>query len=189
MQILFAFLAYSSVCYAFQGIPKNSLQVVKQNLKEVVNTLAIGSSTLFGLTSVAVAADQVKKPKKVKVLETDSGIKYIEVKQGGGSYPADGDFVVISYTGFLPDGTVFDSTEGKGRKPLTFRMGMKQIIPGIEEVLREMRSGGEVTCTIPSKMAYGERGVCIKDGECLVPPNTNLNYAIKLKAVALSPNM
>jgi FKBP-type peptidyl-prolyl cis-trans isomerase len=62
------------------------------------------------------------------------------------------------------------------------------IIVGIEEVLKEMRAGGEITCTIPAKLAYGSRGVCIEGQGCLVEPNTNLNYVIKLKNVAAGFN-
>ena len=78
---------------------------------------------------------------------------------------------------------MFDTTEGKGKKALSFRLvilkialanymwkeknicyrfGKKQIIPGIEEVLSTMRVGGERTCTIPAKYAYGSKGVCLQ---------------------------
>jgi len=147
---------------------------------------------------VSLAADnnddatKPKKAKKVKVLETDLGIPYIVVKKGSGSYPNPGDFVVITYTGFLSDGTVFDSTEGKGKKAKAFRFGQKQVIPGIESVVELMQPGGEVTCSIPSKYAYGTKGVCVdtKEGqkECLVKPNEDLKYVIKLKTVGAGYN-
>lgn len=170
---------------AFQSwVPKSPTQISQQNLQNVLSSI-ISTGAVLSVPSAALAAEATKpKTKKVKVLETENGVKYIEVKKGEGAYPGDGDFVVINYTGFLSDGkTIFDTTEGKGKKPLSFRMGKKQIIPGIEEVLREMRAGGEVTCTIPGKLAY-PRGVCIDGQGCLVQPGETLNYVIKLKNVA-----
>lgn len=113
------------------------------------------------------------------------------LKQGQGAFPAPGDFVVISYTytAFLNNGTVFDTTDAKGRKPITFRIGKKQMIPGVESVVEYMQPGTEVTCTIPSKYAYGEKGVCLPDNSgCLVPPNEDLKYAIKLISVGAGYN-
>jgi FKBP-type peptidyl-prolyl cis-trans isomerase len=45
---------------------------------------------------------------------------------------------------------------------VTFRLYSAQVIPGIESVLEYMQPGGEVTCTIPAKYAYGEKGICIE---------------------------
>lgn len=90
----------------------------------------------------------------------------------------------MDYTGFLPDGKVFDTTEKKGGKPLAFRLGEKQVIPGLEEVVSRMLPGEEVQAFIPAGSAYGDKGVCTEGGECLIPPGTNLKYYIKLVRVA-----
>ena len=74
-----------------------------------------------------------------KVLETDLGIKYIEIKKGSGPLPIDGDLVVINYSAFLSNGQMFDTTEVKGKKPLAFTLGKKQIIPGLESVIEYMQ--------------------------------------------------
>ena len=58
----------------------------------------------------------------------------MDVVKGEGESPHDGDFVIISYTGYLSDGTVFDGLHAKGKKPLAFKFGAKQVIPGLEEV-------------------------------------------------------
>lgn len=187
MTTVLLLLGCGAMTFAFNGLPSTPIQRLQGNFKKIYSSALIGSSVL-GFQSLAFA-DETKKMKKPKVLETENGVKYIEVKKGEGNSPGDGDFVVINYTGFLPGGKVFDTTEGKGKKPISFRMGMKQMIPGIEEVLKRMRPGGEVTCTIPSKLAYGTKGVCIEGQGCLIEPNTDLNYVVKLKAVALSPNL
>lgn len=110
------------------------------------------------------------------------------VEKGSGAYPSTGDFIVLDYIGFLANGTVFDSTEVKGRKPLSFRYGEKQMIPGIESVLSYMQPGGVATCTIPPKYAYGEKGVCVEGQGCIVPPNETLKYVLKLKNVGAGYN-
>jgi len=132
---------------------------------------ALSLSTLIALAvpqiasadSDASTSTPTKKTKKPKVLETpDLGIKYIEVTKGSGPYPNPGDFVVITYTAFLSNGTVFDSTEIKGRKPLSFKFGQSQVIPGLESVVGELQPGGQATCNIPAKFAYGSKGVCVE---------------------------
>lgn len=181
------------------------LHLHKQTIQQSVTAgatraVATGASlstllALSALTAPAARADsetQPKKTKKPKVLETpDLGIKYIEITKGSGPFPNPGDFVIISYTAFLSNGTVFDSTEVKGRKPLSFRFGQKQIISGLESVVGEMQPGGQTTCNIPAKYAYGSKGVCIeKDGDktCLVPPNEDLKYAVKLISLGAGYN-
>ena len=123
---------------------------------------------------------------------TDGGAKFVTVKEGscptsdftgvlGSCRPSPGKFIIIDYTAFLPSGQVFDTTEKKGGKPLAFQLGSKQVIPGIEEVVQYMKPGQEVQAFIPSKLAYGSKGVCPTEGqECLIPPDTNLKYYIKL---------
>ena len=110
------------------------------------------------------------------------------MKKGLGPFPETGDFVVIDYTGFLSNGTLFDSTESKGRKPLSFRIGKNQFISGVEDVLSYMRVGGEATCIIPSMYAFGVKGICLPDQGCLVPPNENVKYVIKLRNLGVGYN-
>lgn len=112
----------------------------------------------------------------------------MELKQGNGPYPNDGDFVTIVYTAYLNNGTVFDDINVKGRKPLSFRIGQKQIIKGVEDVLFLMQPGAERTCTIPAALAYGSKGVKLPSGDILVPPDETLRYYIKLKSVGAGYN-
>lgn len=68
----------------------------------------------------------------------------------------DGDTVTIEYTGTLEDGTVFDSSEKHGQ-PLEFTIGSKQVIPGFENAVKELKKGEEKTVTLEPADAYGER--------------------------------
>ena len=99
-------------------------------------------------------------------------------------YPRPESYITIDYTGFLPNGQVFDSTEKKGGKPLSFRLGERQVVPGIEQVVAQMKPGEEVQALLPASLAYGDKGVCTDDGECLIKPGTNLKYFIRLNRVA-----
>jgi peptidylprolyl isomerase len=65
-----------------------------------------------------------------------------------------GDRVTVNYTGYLEDGTVFDTTEG--REPLTFVIGDGTMIPGFDAAVRGMQVGETKTVIIPAASAYGE---------------------------------
>ena len=138
-------------------------------------------TTAYGV----VEEPRTKKKNKLKVGETELGIKYIDLKVGDGPNPYDGDLIAINYIGFKMDGTEFDSQYSK--KNLAFKYGAKQVIPGFEDVLATMRPGGQRSCTIPSKLAYGSKGVCIKDG-CIVDPNEDLKFVITLRTVGAGYN-
>ncbi|HEX2191153.1 MAG TPA: peptidylprolyl isomerase [Longimicrobiaceae bacterium] len=66
-----------------------------------------------------------------------------------------GDTVRVHYTGRLEDGTVFDSS--RGREPLEFTLGGRQVIPGFEDAVDGLSPGDERTVTIPTDQAYGPR--------------------------------
>ena len=87
-------------------------------------------------------------------------------------YPRPESYITIDYTGFLPNGQVFDSTEKKGGKPLSFRLGERQVVPGIEQVVAQMKPGEEVPGRSCPRRTYGDKGVCTDDGECLIKPGT-----------------
>jgi len=67
----------------------------------------------------------------------------------------DGKKVKIHYKGTFEDGTVFDSSEGKD--PLEFTIGSKQVIPGFENAVKEMKKGEEKEITITPEDGYGKR--------------------------------
>ena len=66
-----------------------------------------------------------------------------------------GDTVHVHYTGRLDDGTVFDSSEG--REPLTFTLGVGQVVSGFDAAVAGMEVGESQTVRLPAPEAYGER--------------------------------
>ena len=77
--------------------------------------------------------------------------------------------VVVHYSGFLLDGTKFDSSVERD-EPLTFVAGAGQVIPGWDEGLLLLKKGSKARFIIPSNLAYGDRDL----GK--IPPNSTLSF-------------
>ena len=75
-------------------------------------------------------------------IETGSGLKYIEIEPGSGDSPEPGETVVVHYTGWLEDGTKFDSSVDRGT-PFSFPIGTGQVIPGWDEGPSTRPGGGD----------------------------------------------
>ena len=106
---------------------------------------------------------------------TASGVQIRTLEDGTGDPIKATDGAVIEYEGRLADGTVFDSTAGRG--PAGMIPG--QVIPGFGEALQKMREGGRYTIRIPSALGYGPAGA----GEGKIPPDSELIFDIEVKQV------
>jgi len=89
-----------------------------------------------------------------------------------------GDQISVHYTGTLVDGTKFDSSVDRGQ-PFTFTIGLNQVIQGWEQGLLEMKVGEKRLLTIPSNLAYGERG-----SGSVIPSNAVLIFEVELVSFA-----
>jgi len=119
-------------------------------------------------------------------------LKYAILKQPPdlkkASVPAPGDIVAIEYTGYLSDGRIFDGTHSEGKKnALTFKLGADVVIEGLNEMVQNMGVGQKVQVIVPPKLAFGDKGLCLDDGECLIKPGATLVYDIYLKKSAIPP--
>ena len=104
---------------------------------------------------------------KEGVMTTESGLQYEILSSGNGKKPNAEDKVTVHYHGMLTDGTVFDSSVDRG-EPASFPVN--GVIPGWVEGLQLMSVGDKWKLTIPSNLAYGERGAggVIGPGETLI---------------------
>jgi peptidyl-prolyl cis-trans isomerase A (cyclophilin A) len=104
--------------------------------------------------------------------KTASGLRYIIEKEGTGKMPVATDQVTVHYTGYLLNGTKFDSSVDRGQ-PATF--GLNQVIKGWTEGLQLMKEGGKTKFIIPSELGYGANGY-----PPVIPANSWLVFDVEL---------
>ena len=85
--------------------------------------------------------------------------------------------VTINYTGWLEDGTKFDSSLNSGREPLRFTLGAGQMIQGFDQGILGMKVGGKRKLTIPPNLGYGSQD------KGIIPPNSTLIFELDLLIV------
>ena len=105
---------------------------------------------------------------------TDSGLQYTIDAPGTGAQPRPGQTVSVHYTGWLTDGTKFDSSRDRGR-PIEFPLGQGRVIKGWDEGIALMKIGEKRTLIIPASLGYGARGA-----GGVIPPNATLVVAVEL---------
>lgn len=109
-------------------------------------------------------------------VKTDDGIYYIVKKEGSGAKTGKGKNVAVHYTGYFIDGSVFDSSEGRG--PFEFSTAAGQMIPGFDVMVQDMRLGEKRTIVLPPSMAYGSAGA-----GGVIPGNAYIAFDVELTKV------
>jgi peptidylprolyl isomerase len=134
-------------------------------------------------TTTAAAAPVAEAPKGPEMdtfsiptnLQTSpTGLKYFVEQEGTGAQAFIGQTVSVHYTGWLENGTEFDSSRRKGR-PLEFPLGMNRVIKGWEEGIAGMKVGEKRTLVVPPSLGYGARGM-----GGVIPPNATLIFKVEL---------
>jgi len=108
------------------------------------------------------------------MITTPSGLKYEDLADGSGPAAKAGDAVEVHYTGWLTDGTKFDSSVDRGQ-PFGFALGAGRVIKGWDEGVAGMKVGGKRKLHIPSALAYGNRGA-----SGVIPPDAELVFEVEL---------
>ena len=110
-------------------------------------------------------------------ITTESGLKYVELVVGTGREAAAGNHATVHYTGWLTNGTKFDSSVDR-RDPFSFPIGAGKVIRGWDEGVAGMKVGGKRKLTIPPQLGYGARGA-----GGVIPPNATLVFDVELLKV------
>lgn len=100
------------------------------------------------------------------------GIKILE--EGTGTIPKKGENIKVHYSGYLMDGTKFDSSVDRG-EPIEFLLGVGRVIKGWDQAFAQLKRGTKARILIPSEMGYGRRGA-----GGMIPPNATLIFEVEL---------
>ena len=106
--------------------------------------------------------------------QTDSGLRYKIIQKGSGAQAEKGKSVSVHYEGSLDNGQVFDSSYQR-KDPITFTLGIGQVIQGWDEGIALLKEGDKARFVIPSYLGYGERGA-----GGVIPPNATLVFDVEL---------
>nr|GMD30664.1 peptidyl-prolyl cis-trans isomerase FKBP17-2, chloroplastic-like [Ipomoea batatas]GMD35634.1 peptidyl-prolyl cis-trans isomerase FKBP17-2, chloroplastic-like [Ipomoea batatas] len=157
-----------------------------------------------GFLAFGVVSEQIKTRLEVSQQEANTrdvekeeevvlpnGIRYYELRVGGGAIPRPGDLVVVDIKGSVEgSGEVFIDTFVGDKKPLALVMGSRPyrqgICEGIEYVLRSMKAGGKRRVIIPPNLGFGEEGADLGSG-LEIPPSATLEYVVQVDKVSIAP--
>ena len=146
----------------------------------VTGVIPPNSTLYFEVELVDILPGSPEAPTEVAeedFITTESGLKYYDFEEGDGGTPETGQIVSVHYTGWLEDGTKFDSSLDRGN-PFVFPIGMQYVIPGWDEGVSTMKVGGKRQMVIPAELAYGEEGA----GD-VIPAGATLIFEVELLEV------
>lgn len=152
---------------------------IPNSYRVIAATIVFGATSTFGQTAfnpeVPAAIPAVKGD--VKDAAT---LRYIDVEAGQGKPAGPGQRYTVHYTGWLRDGTKFDSSRDRN-EPFEFVQGKRQVIAGWEAGFGGMKEGGKRRLFIPSALAYGDKGIAS------IPPKAELIFDVELIRVTDVP--
>lgn len=106
-------------------------------------------------------------------LHTEQGLQYMIVEEGSGPQPQPGQVLYVHYSGYLMDGTLFDSSVQRG-EPFRFVLGQGQVIPAWDQGFALLSKGARARFIVPPHLAYGDRDMGV------IPPGATLVFDVEL---------
>jgi len=140
----------------------------EQVFQDYFNDLVSAKQEKQTATDIKLLEDYIAE-NNLNATKTESGLFYIIEEEGDGPEVEQGNTVAVNYTGYVLDGTVFDTSleevakqsntfmEGRPYEPIEFQVGTGRVIPGWDEGLQYLRKGSKAKLLIPSTLAYGDR--------------------------------
>ncbi len=120
-------------------------------------------------------------PQVAGEMRTQYAMRFVEVAEGSGAPAEPGQLYVVHYTGWLRDGTKFDSSRDRN-EPIRFVQGQRRVIAGWDAGFEGMRVGGKRRLFIPYQLAYG-----IPGRPPAIPPCAELIFDVELLGVEAAP--
>jgi FKBP-type peptidyl-prolyl cis-trans isomerase len=121
--------------------------------------------------------DSTPPAPSANAVTTASGLLYEDLQVGDGATAKTGDSASVNYTGWLQDGTKFDSSLDRGQT-FDFTLGAGEVIPGWDEGVAGMNVNGTRLLVIPPSLAYGSSG-----SGSTIPPDATLTFEVQLVAI------
>ena len=139
--------------------------------------------------SPSAGADDFNACKSATGVTYPDGLKVADLTVGTGEVAKKSQNATVQYTGWLTDGTSFDSSHKPGRTAFTFQIGQSQVIGGWDEGVPGIKVGGKRCLTIPPALGYGAQGQTDPTtGATTIPPNATLIFSIELQSLAPGPS-
>jgi peptidylprolyl isomerase len=168
-----------------QGIAKGGkrILIIPAELgygKRGQGSIPSNSTLVFEIDMLSIKKPpEPRKPPVYKdsdVEETSTGLKYVVLKEGTGAAPKNGQTVVVHYTGWLTNGTLFDSSVDRGQ-PFEFELGARRVIKGWDQGLALMKVGEKRLLIISPDLGYG------KQPRGPIPANSTMIFEVELLGI------
>lgn len=149
--------------------------------QRAVGTIPANSTLIFDVELLEIIPKVNAVPFNVEGLEKiklPSGLEYVLLKKGDGMQAAKGKTVSVHYSGYLDDGTLFDSSVKRG-EPIEFQLGMGRVIEGWDQGIELLTVGSQCRLYVPYQLGYGERGY-----PPVIPAKATLIFDVELMDVS-----
>ena len=156
-------------------VDHNTMRPTPMNRALFLSTAALLTLSLCSCGAKRGGPSDIDPDAPKEFSQTESGLKYRILRKSDGAKPVGSNQVVVDYTGWLDDGTIFDTSYGRAEST-SFRLS--NVIPGWTEGMQLVGEGGMIELEIPSELGYGESGQ-----PPIIPPNATLHFKVELHRV------